>query len=404
MPTILIQIIVASFLLTASALHLPFAGAHPLGIIVTAAPDKPSTSNLLNAKLPGVMYTRHARFAEPKNPPARGLARRGAGTPTTGPSIGEATSNSTGPTTWWVPVSNTTAAPTATEPSSGPSPTTTTGTGRLKYFGGPVIGSVDVTMLLWGTTPVPFASEFATYYAQVTRSAHFSMLSQYSTPTTRLTHGRFNRTLTLTPPSPPQQHLDNDADIVPFLRNLVRAGKLTPTADSYYPIHLPAGTSVTLSGQRSCVDFCGYHSTANVTDLVGGEGGGNGFVFYAVIPAQTDAGCAEGCGAQGTAFGNAALVVSHELVEAVTDPMVGVVGDGEDGVGLLGWYADDAAGGEIGDLCNGQAGKVEVVEVGADAGTENGRKAAEAAVVVVVVQREWSNAQGGCAVAGALNG
>ncbi|KAJ3330829.1 hypothetical protein HDU76_004747 [Blyttiomyces sp. JEL0837] len=106
------------------------------------------------------------------------------------------------------------------------------------------------------------------------------------------------------------------------------------------------------------------------------SGGGNGkLVYYGVIPDQGGS-CAGGCGSNSNPFNNLCSVASHELVEATTDPAIGVV------TGAIGspaaWYdsADGNAGGEIGDICNGQQGTV------------NG----------YTVQKEWSNKAGACVV------
>lgn len=80
-------------------------------------------------------------------------------------------------------------------------------------------------------------------------------------------------------------------------------------------------------------------------------------------------GCQAGCGT-GTVTQNTDSVASHELIEAVTDPAVGlatVFGP------PLGWY-DQPDNQEIGDLCN------------APQGTCGGFS----------VQKEWSNRNGAC--------
>ena len=76
-------------------------------------------------------------------------------------------------------------------------------------------------------------------------------------------------------------------------------------------------------------------------------------------------------------FNNQTSVASHELIESVTDPEVGlatVAGP------PLAWY--DNTNGEIGDICNAQQGTI----VGSDS-------------LTYVVQKQWSNALGGCTVA-----
>ena len=92
-------------------------------------------------------------------------------------------------------------------------------------------------------------------------------------------------------------------------------------------------------------------------------------VFYGVIPDQGGA-CAGGCGPSPVADGTTD-VSSHELIEAVTDPGVGLA---KSNASPLAWY--DQSNGEIGDICSGSG----------DSATEAG----------YTVQLEWSNAKNGC--------
>jgi subtilisin-like proprotein convertase family protein len=96
---------------------------------------------------------------------------------------------------------------------------------------------------------------------------------------------------------------------------------------------------------------------------------------------QAGSGCDTGCGT-GTPFANQQSVASHELIEAVTDPEIGlatVVGP------PIAWY--DSSFGEIGDICNAQQGTV----VGGDG-------------VTYTVQKEFSNSVNDCIVSKAVVG
>ena len=92
--------------------------------------------------------------------------------------------------------------------------------------------------------------------------------------------------------------------------------------NTLYFVYLPPGVSVTQGGGQSCKVFCGYHSD------IGGS------VFYAVMPYPT----CQGCTGSLSAFDALTSTSSHELVEAITDPIPG-----------RGWYDDNH--GEIGDIC-----------------------------------------------------
>jgi hypothetical protein len=157
------------------------------------------------------------------------------------------------------------------------------------------------------------------------------------------------------------------------LISLIKQGIITPNANSYYAIHFAPGIDITQNGQASCQVFCAYHGTVDISSL----SVGTQYLYYGVIPDQGGS-CAGGCGISPNFFDNLCSVASHELVEAVTDAGVGAA-TGDTLSAPLAWY--NAQSGEIGDLCNGQSGKI----VGGDGKT-------------YVVQKEWSNAAGACVI------
>ncbi|HET9626368.1 MAG TPA: hypothetical protein VFP84_33635 [Kofleriaceae bacterium] len=224
-------------------------------------------------------------------------------------------------------------------------------TPHLQYFGGPLLTHVSVHPVWWRST-TRFQSVFNTYYGSVTNSPLYTMLGQYNIGAGSQVAGvTDNDTATSV----------SDASIHTELNRLFANGTLpAPNANNYYPIHFPQGVRITgPDGSQSCVQFCAYHGTYV-------RNGVN--VYYGVIPDVGDPGCNGGCGTN-TVQNNEQSVASHELVEATTDPAVGlatVFGP------PLGWY--DPNNGEIGDICNAQQG------------TTNG----------LVVQKEWSNAVNAC--------
>ena len=123
-----------------------------------------------------------------------------------------------------------------------------------------------------------------------------------------------------------------------------------------------------MGGASSGVQFCAYHGTIAPSGSVPE-------VYYGVLPDFTTGGMTVGCGAS-TTFGNETSVSSHELVEATTDPEVGLA---TVFAPPLAWY--DAVNGEIGDICNAQQGSI----VGGDG-------------VTYVVQQEFSNVANDCIV------
>ncbi|KAI9365367.1 hypothetical protein DFJ73DRAFT_918570 [Zopfochytrium polystomum] len=232
----------------------------------------------------------------------------------------------------------------------------------LTYYGGPVLKNVEVTILLWGAAS--YATDLAGFYAGVVQSTYYDMLSQYS----GIGRGSYKGTITLTG-LPSKKSLTDETDIQNYLRSLVKAGTLKPNANSYYPIHFASGYSITQGGQGSCQVFCAYHGTIDISDIYSGTK----YLFYGVLPDQGGA-CAGGCGSASTVFANLCSVSSHELVEATTDPAVGVA---TTYAAPLAWY--NQANGEIGDICNAQQGTV--------AGG-NGK--------TYTVQKEWSNKASAC--------
>ncbi len=111
-----------------------------------------------------------------------------------------------------------------------------------------------------------------------------------------------------------------------------------------YFIYLDPGVVSIMGGSRSCQSYCGYHN--NVAK-----------VFYALMPYPSCTGCLGGQSVFDVLTGTS----SHELCEAITDPIPG-----------SGWYDDN--NGEIGDICAWKFKKI--------AGYN--------------VQLEWSNAAGKC--------
>jgi hypothetical protein len=212
---------------------------------------------------------------------------------------------------------------------------------HLTYYGGPVISSVKIYTVFWGSS-VPNQSDLNQFYTDITKSAYFDWLSEYNTPSQTIGEGSFGGSVVDT--SPPSGNV-TDAQIQSEITKLINAGKLPANdANNLYMVHFPAGVTITMAdGSQSCVVFCAYHGTYT---LNGKD------VFYGVMP-DLSGGCAGGCGTNPTKLQNQTEVASHEMIEATTDPAVGLATTNGP---PLGWY--DQTNGEIGDICNGQAGQV----------------------------------------------
>jgi hypothetical protein len=227
----------------------------------------------------------------------------------------------------------------------------------LKNYGGPVLKNVQVYPIDWGgSAGIRCSSNIDSGYTTIVASSIYtSLLTQYSSIGAGTNHATYSDT------GAPTATSLTDAQIQAELTRLINAGAVPqPGANNYYPIHFPSGRKITGSdGSQSCVQFCAYHGTYTLNGVN---------VNYGVIPDVGDTGCAGGCGAS-TQCNNTTSVMSHELVEATTDPAVGlatVYGP------PLAWY--NATYGEIGDECNAQ----------------------QATVSGITVQKEWSNRSNSC--------
>jgi len=222
----------------------------------------------------------------------------------------------------------------------------------LTYFGGPLLKNVDVHPVFWNST-TKLQSNINSFYPAIVTSALYTMLAQYNIGKGTAHNGIVDTSTTRNV---------SDATVQSRISTLIGNGSLpAPGANTYYPVHFPSGMSITApDGSRSCVQFCAYHGTFV-------RNGVN--VNYGVIPDIGQSGCNGGCGGS-TVTNNTDSVASHELVEATTDPAVGlatVFGP------PLGWY-DQTDNGEIGDICNAQQGTIPGF----------------------TVQKEWSNSAHAC--------
>jgi hypothetical protein len=271
------------------------------------------------------------------------------------------------------------AAPTA--PAAEPTST------RLAYYGGRVVSAAQLWLVPWGAArQAPYVTatgepSVGSFLAGLGPSGYLAGLSQYGTDrpavdgrlgtAQAIGPARFAGAALLTPTSA-RGSLDDAALRDELARQLVAGGLPAPEVDaagnpvSVYLVFLPAGITVTLGGEASCRELCAYHGTLTA---------GGREAYYAVIPDMSPgSGCDLGCGGA-TPFENVTSVASHEIVEVITDPEVGLA------QGLappLAWY--DPLGGEIGDLCNGLSQPVAL------------------AGVPYALQRWWSNADGACVV------
>ncbi len=239
------------------------------------------------------------------------------------------------------------------------SPFTVDAEPQLQYFGGPMLSNVKIQLVYWNSD-VANQDKLPGFFSAITQSAYFDWLTEYNEPSYKLGRGALLGAYTDSVQNPSGQI--EDADIQTELSSLIDK-KAVPQSDAntLYMVYFPPGLSIDMGGSASCQVFCAYHSAylKNGTE-----------VNYGVIPDQGGS-CAGGCGADALQFNNETSVSSHEMIESVTDPAVGLV-TGNTPMAPLAWY--DPTNGEIGDICN----------------------AVQAKVGSYTVQREWSNSRGLC--------
>ena len=197
---------------------------------------------------------------------------------------------------------------------------------RLTYRSGPLLTAVEVVTVFWGAawneaTMQTTAQALNGFFQFVVASPYLDQLGEYSTAQQKIGRGRYTGTARVTDRAPGASVTDSAIQEL-LQREVARKSLPAPTANTVYFAFLPPGVTVVAGSDRSCQAFCGYHDRS-------ADG-----LYYAVVPYPNCSGC----------LGNLApldaltSVCSHELAEAITDPVPG-----------QGWYNDD--NGEIGDIC-----------------------------------------------------
>ena len=197
---------------------------------------------------------------------------------------------------------------------------------ELTYRGGPLLGAVEVVTIFWGSwwqagDGHALAERLNGFFDYVLTSELIDQLGGYDAGGTTIGQGK--RTATATVAAASFGTSIADAAIQQAVLGWTADGTVpAPAANTLYFVYLPPDVAVAMGGSRSCQAFCGYHNAIE------------GRVFYAVMPYPGCAGCTGGA----ALFDALTSTSSHELCEAITDPVPG-----------QGWYDD--ANGEIGDIC-----------------------------------------------------
>lgn len=196
---------------------------------------------------------------------------------------------------------------------------------KLTYRGGPLLQNVKVFTIFWGkkwggAPGQPILGKINDFFKAILKSELITQLGEYNVPGQTIGFGSLAGTATLTD-NAPVAHV-TDSTIRRQLKAWIKGGAIPQNdANTLYFVYLDPGIVSIMGGSKSCASYCGYH------DHVGG-------IYYAVMPYPLCAGCLGGMDAFDALTGTS----SHELCEAITDPMPG-----------SGWYDD--VNGEIGDIC-----------------------------------------------------
>ena len=220
---------------------------------------------------------------------------------------------------------------------------------KLTYRGGALLESVEVFAIFWGKqwaaspSAKTLIAKINQFFADILGSALIDQLAEYNVSGKKIGHGRFTGSKVIAANAPTSSV--SDSQIRTRLAQWIR-GAIVPknNKNSLYYVYLDPAIVSVMGGSKSCQNYCGYHNNV-------------GTVYYAVMPYP---GCT-GCLGSVSAIDALTATSSHELCEAITDPVPG-----------QGWYDD--TNGEIGDICAWTFKRV----LGWN------------------VQLEWSNAQNKC--------
>lgn len=210
--------------------------------------------------------------------------------------------------------------------------------GPVVYYGGPVISAVKLYAVFWtAAVDKTTQAKIGPFYDALANSSYIDMLKQYGTKDQTIGRGSFGGVITLKPinTSKSLDQKDVEAEIIAQLDKGVLP---KPDGNTLFMIHFPQGYRITAFGGASCSTWCADHEGIKNHPKYGN-------VAYAMMPDMGGA-CAFGCGSNGT-FGNLTVSASHEIAEAITDPMSPAAG--QQNAFPAAWLSPDQN--EIGDLC-----------------------------------------------------
>ena len=189
-------------------------------------------------------------------------------------------------------------------------------TPQLTYRGGPLLTNVKVYAVFWGAAwsgaQSALKGQIDSFFHFVLTSPLIDQMAEYNTPNYKIGHGSYLGSTVLATPKPSRS--TTDTAVRHMLQHQLAGGHLPPAdLNTLYFVYLPPGVTVVQGGSKSCQAFCGYHNAWS------------GQLFYAVMPYPGCQGCTGGLSPEDALTSTS----SHELCEAITDPIPG-----------QGWYDD----------------------------------------------------------------
>jgi hypothetical protein len=202
---------------------------------------------------------------------------------------------------------------------------------QLIYNGGALIPNVTVYTIYWGNgwsgnaAMQTIMGQLNQFFKDILVSPLIDQLGEYNVAGQyTIGHGSLAGTAVITAGAPAAGSTIDDAAIQTTLQGWISGGQVPAvTLNMLYFIYFDQQVTVTMGGDSSCVNFCGYHDAINNN------------IYYAVMPYPSCDGCLGGFSAIDAMTGTS----SHELCESITDP-----------VPPNGWY-DSNNNMEIGDIC-----------------------------------------------------
>jgi hypothetical protein len=197
---------------------------------------------------------------------------------------------------------------------------------NLTYRGGSLLPNVEVFTIFWGklwgasSGSTDLMNNLNQFFREIVVSPLLDQLAEYNVAGETIGHGSFVGTKVIAANAPARSV--TDLAIQKQLKKWIKSRTIPKNkANTLYFIYLDPGVSSVMGGSRSCQSYCGYHNNV-------------GSVYYAIMPYPGCSGCLGGLQVFDALTGTS----SHELCEAITDPVPG-----------SGWYDD--VNGEIGDIC-----------------------------------------------------